>query len=323
MGEFQHHLPAAVIGVFGSDQVGSRRKRYIFTESRQLGTSKEQAKKLARARGIYDSEKSWTPRLEKFWRYFEPELPGLIERISYSRDNLHHAMLRHEIAGQLLPYLASTAVRGPDYDSAHAEWTADLPEDSPIQVDVNYSRQYAFRKMAGRLLRSTWRFDYAPPGSRFILNDLGYAVCPTSDLQRFAILFPLSPNLAVWVDRSEEEAHIRAHQVTSLQVAKANRMVAAQAWDSIYGRKLGDILGLLSKQRSSGFHPELDLPRPEIALQRSDEVDLQIQWQNYLDLHGLPFPEGVDRVLYHETGTSLGRIMLALHEPHVQRRLPR
>ena len=320
VGDLQHRIPAGLIGGFSEELNGSRRKRHVYVQSRSMGTSREQVKKLTRGRGVFDSAHPNGPTLERLWPYFEPELPGLIDKLSNDARYFIEAMNNHEIIRILVPYMASAAMRGMVYDSYHQEWVnalrgQDVPIDGPnplIHVEVNHSRQYVFRKMTGRLLQSEWRFDYAPDGSRFILNDLGWAVSPTPDFERVGILFPLSPRLAVWVDRIGGAGDVRVNAVSPEQVRRANELLAAQTWDSIYGCKLRDILEVdLGESRSR------DLPLPETALFRDGQEEwTQGLWQALLDSHGLPFPSGLDRVEYFDSEGPLGRVMLILHDPN-------
>ncbi len=244
-GSRQHRIPATYIGGFGIGS-GRARDRKLWVRRRGQEPRVSTANAVNWERGVYNttSVSDDPEHLEKFWQLFEGKLAAAIDTLVSGRPLPWNHVLEH-----LVPFVAQLCVRNAMYDA----WFARAhPEAAAAHPDLlNVTRATLLPALAGRAMRCAWTVAHAPPGTRFITNDLavvGGGQWPTGE--RFMVI-PLRPDAALllqrigkpmWREVEGGRLALIGRTVFPDGVVRAiNESVASQAWNEIYGRERSDV----------------------------------------------------------------------------------
>jgi hypothetical protein len=162
-----HYLPAAYLGCFSIDTGPLRDRRIWILRRGRERASLERASKVLRVNNLYVPALDGRLDLESFWQRYERKLPSALRSLAAAGavDALTWAHV-------LVPFVAGTLLRGPEFERRFRERVRGSPgDDDPAMLNV--ARLFEFQRILAPVLTARW-IVLQSRDTELVVSDIGW-----------------------------------------------------------------------------------------------------------------------------------------------------
>lgn len=196
-GDFQHHLPAALIGGFGVVRPGKplRKATIMVKELRTDVVHPSTAENEAARRALYrlpaPPPGTDPDVVDGLWTNVERGLPGLVRRLA-------DRSLVGGDADLLIGHAAMAGVRHPTFQDVADDWQARHGRSAPVGDQVQWMRVEGLLNHLKVMPSWRWRVLHSPDDApRLMLSDRGWIYVREPDHPSLAIFLPMGPRVGL------------------------------------------------------------------------------------------------------------------------------
>ncbi|MGK3987371.1 DUF4238 domain-containing protein [Sorangium sp. So ce136] len=181
-----HYLPATYLAGFSSDQetLPRRDRQLVAGDRRRKRSFSAPASRLGAENDLYSLKGSGTDGqvVDRTWSEFEKSLsPAIANLISGTVTALEWVRV-------LVPFVASTLVRGPDFNR---RFEARFPVLHKGTDNTNQARLFELQRLLGLVTAARWTILRVPAADEVIVGDVGFAPARSAVTGDLGIAIPL------------------------------------------------------------------------------------------------------------------------------------